>query len=276
MSAPWSEWSHWAVLSDIHGNLPALEAVLAALRAQGVTQGVQLGDALSGPLWPAETAERLRALDWPAIAGNHERQLLDLPPGRMGASDAYAAARLGERARAWLRTWPATRWLADDVFCCHGTPTSDLVYLMETVTPDLGHHGSPGVRPASADELRERLGPLRPPLLLCGHSHVPRVASVEGCLLLNPGSVGLPAFDDEHPCAHRVETGSPLARWALVERQPGGFAVSLHATPYDHEAAARQAEAQGRGDWADALRTGRVGRTEREALASGPHRGASA
>jgi hypothetical protein len=60
------------------------------------------------------------------------------------------------------------------------------------------------------------------------------------------------------------------------ERQAGSFAVSLHATPCDHEAAARQAEAQGRGDWADALRTGRVGRTEREALAAGPQRGASA
>ncbi len=274
MSTPCTDWTRWAVLSDIHGNLPALEAVLDELRAEGITEVVQLGDALSGPLWPAETAERLRALDWPAIAGNHERQLLSLPPGRMAASDAYAAARLGDAARAWLRTWPPTRWLADDVFCCHGTPASDLVYLMETVTPDLGCHGSPGVRPATEAELRQRLGPLRAALVLCGHSHVPRLARVEGCLLLNPGSVGLPAFDDERPDPHRVETGSPLARWALVERRAGGFAVSLHATPYDHEAAARQAEAQGRGDWADALRSGRVGRTEREALAAGSHRGA--
>jgi predicted phosphodiesterase len=65
-----------AVLSDIHGNLPALESVLAELRAEGIEQVVQLGDALSGPLWPAETADRLMALGWPAIAGNDERQVL--------------------------------------------------------------------------------------------------------------------------------------------------------------------------------------------------------
>ena len=62
-----------------------------------------------------------------------------------------------------------------------------------------------------------------------------------------------------------AETGSPHARWALVERADGGtWRVQLRATPYDFEAAARQAERNGRGDWADALRTGRVGRWERD------------
>ena len=62
-----------------------------------------------------------------------------------------------------------------------------------------------------------------------------------------------------------AETGSPHARWALVERADGGhWRAQLRATPYDFEAAARQAERNGRGDWADALRTGRVGRWERD------------
>jgi predicted phosphodiesterase len=258
----------FAVLSDIHGNLLALEAVLAELGALGIERVVQLGDALSGPLWPAETADRLMGLGWPAIAGNHERQVLTQDRSRMGASDAYAAARLSDAHRAWLRALPPTRWLTPQVFCCHGTPHSDLVYFMETVTADFGQHGSTGVRAASAAELAERLGPLRAPVVLCGHTHVPRIASVAGCLLVNPGSVGLPAFDDGHPHLHHIENGSPLARWAVVEQGAGGFSVSLRATPYDHETAARQAEAADRGDWADALRTGRVGRTESQAAST--------
>jgi hypothetical protein len=65
-----------AVLSDIHGNLPALLAVLAQIDAEGITHVVNLGDIVSGPLWPRETAGRLMALGWPTIAGNHERQAL--------------------------------------------------------------------------------------------------------------------------------------------------------------------------------------------------------
>lgn len=226
---------------------------------------MQLVDALSGPLWPAETADRLMVLGWPAIAGNHERQVLTLPRERMGASDAHAAQRLGELHRGWLRELPATRWLTPEVFCCHGTPASDLVYFLETVTPDLGQHGHGGIRPADVQELAERLGDLRAPVVLCGHSHVPRVVAVEGCLVVNPGSVGLPAYDDDHPWPHRVETGSPHARWAVIAPGPHGWRVALRATPYDHEQAALQAERHGRVDWADALRTGRVGRTERDA-----------
>lgn len=81
--------------------------------------------------------------------------------------------------------------------------------------------------------------------------------------MVNPGSVGLQAYyvDYDMPC--RVETGSPLARWALAESSAGaGWRVEFRATPYDWESAAARAELQGRPDWADALRTGFVGRTE--------------
>ena len=84
--------SRIAVVSDIHGNLPALDAVIADALTQGCDRFINLGDSLSGPLWPAETADRLIALDWPTIAGNHERQLLGKRE-RMGTSDAFAAAQ---------------------------------------------------------------------------------------------------------------------------------------------------------------------------------------
>lgn len=259
-----------AAISDIHGNLPALDAVLDDIAATGADVTVNLGDILSGPLWITETADRLMALDLPTILGNHERQVLTLPAERMGASDAFAAQRLRPAQRDWLQALSATLALSDEVFCCHGTPTSDLRYLLESTEPGFVRGVSAGIRAATPDKVAARLGDtLRDvphALILCGHSHVPRVLVLDdGRLVVNPGSVGLQAFDDTHGNAHVVENGSPHARYALLTRRPTGWQVELRAVPYEHERAAALAESNGRHDWADALRTGRVGRTEAEA-----------
>lgn len=259
-----------AVISDVHGNLPALEAVLADIAASGAELTLNLGDILSGPLWPAETAQRLMALALPTIRGNHERQLLTLPRERMGASDAFAVQAITPAQRDWLASLPATMEPAADVYCCHGTPDSDLHYFLETVTPQ-GWRGpaEPGLRAATADEAAERAGGVRHGLILCGHTHVPRALRLDdGRLIVNPGSVGLQAYDDGHPRPHAVENGTPHARYALLTRRDAEWQIEPRAIAYDWEAAARRAEAQGRGDWADALRSGRVGRWERDAQAS--------
>jgi predicted phosphodiesterase len=254
-----------AVISDIHGNLPALEAVLADIGRAMPDRIVNLGDIVSGPLWPRETAQRLMRMKLPTIRGNHERQLLTQPLDGMGPSDAFAAIRLHAEQRQWLAGLPATLDLGGGAWCCHGTPDSDLHYFLETVTPDLGHCGSLGMRPASTDEVAQRLGnAAEHSLVLCGHTHCPRMLQVSTTLVVNPGSVGLQAYDDDHPHPHRTEIGSPHARWALVSWSGNGWHVQSNAVPYDWEAAARQAERNGRGDWADALRSGRVGRLERE------------
>lgn len=241
-----------AVLSDIHGNLAALEAVLADSAAQGVDAMVNLGDILSGPLQPAETADRLIALGLPTIRGNHERQLLELPVEWMGPSDRATAACLLPHHRAWLAGLPDHLWWDEDVLLVHGTPASDLEYFLETVTPE-------GLRPATPDEVAARAGDCPARLVLCGHSHVPRsFALADGRLVVNPGSVGLPAYAEDWPAPHVVETGSPHARYAIVERGAGGWTANLRAVAYDWGAAARLAEARDRPDWATALRTGRV------------------
>ena len=78
----------------------------------------------------------------------------------------------------------------------------------------------------------------------------------DGRTVANPGSVGLPAYDWDRPYHHVMETGSPAARYAIIDGETLG--VELVAVAYDHESAARKAEGEGRGDWALALRTGRV------------------
>ncbi len=233
-----------AVLSDIHGNLPALLAVVADFRRRGVDQVVNLGDSLSGPLLPKETAQYLMAQDWVHLAGNHERQILNLN-AHSGASDRYAHSQLSDVEFAWMASLPSVRPLNDEVLLCHGTPTSDCSYLLQTAD-----------RSATAAEIEARLGEVSTSLVLCGHTHVPRSVRSRGTLIVNPGSVGQPAFDDDHPTPHAVETGSPDARYAIVEKHHGVWLASLITVPYAHQDMAALARLRQRPDWERALLTG--------------------
>lgn len=243
-----------AFVSDIHGNLAALEAVVADIGRRGVDRTVNLGDSLSGPLLPRETARFLMTQDWLQLAGNHERYVLGGGALPREPSDAYAHAMLGAAELDWLRTLTHRQAMADaDAFLCHGTPAHDDVYFFETVTPH-------GLRAAAADEVAARLGEVRAALVCCGHTHTPRLLrSRRGQLLLNPGSVGLPAYDDALPFPHAVENGAPDARYAIAERGADGrWSAELLAVPYDHEAMAVLAEQRARPEWAHALRWGRL------------------
>ncbi len=244
-----------AVISDVHGNLLALEAVLADVAGQAVDLTVDLGDLLSGGLQPRQTAERAMELDLLSVRGNHERQVLTTPPERMGASDRLAHQTITADQHAWLASLPVTRQVAAGVLAFHGTPTDDLTYLLETVEPT-------GVRPATEAEVLDRLGGSASgawSLLLCGHTHLQRQMSLpSGVLVVNPGSVGYPAYADEAPFPHVIEAGSPHARYAVVGDATGTWQVTFHAVDYDWESAARTAEDNGRPDIARGLRTGRV------------------
>ena len=240
-----------AVVSDIHGNLAALEAVVADFTRRGVDAAVNLGDSLSGPLLPRQTAQYLMAQDWTQLAGNHERQILDASAAR-GFSDEYAHSQLTASELEWIASLRPRADYADDVLLCHGTPESDLVYLLETVEPAR-------VRVATAQEIEARLGPVDATLVVCGHSHVPRsVRSARGQLIVNPGSVGLPGYFASAPHAHVIENASPDARYAIVESYAGSWTSSLIAVPYDFRSMAELAHRRGRAEWRRALLTGYV------------------
>ena len=125
-----------AATSDVHGNRAALEAVLADIETQGVDVVVNLGDLLSGALQPRETADRLLELDLPTVRGNHERQQINTQRERMGASDRHAHDSLADPHRAWLASLPLTLEVAPGALAFHGSPTDDLTYLLDTVTPE--------------------------------------------------------------------------------------------------------------------------------------------
>jgi diadenosine tetraphosphatase ApaH/serine/threonine PP2A family protein phosphatase len=120
-------------------------------------------------------------------------------------------------------------------------------YLLETVDVN----AADGIRAAAVSEVELRLGKVDTPLLLCGHSHIPRLLQLpDGRLLVNPGSVGVPAYDDDWGGYHKVQMHSPHARYAVVEHGPHGWSVQLRAVAYDWQQAVARVLANGRPDYA--------------------------
>jgi predicted phosphodiesterase len=239
-----------AVIADIHGNLPALEAVLADIARRCVTRIVDLGDCASGPLWPRETCEDLMARGLPTVRGNHDRWVAMLAPADMGPSDRYTFGALDDAQRRWLGELPATVRLDGNILAVHGRPDDDNRYLLEDI--EQGRL----VR-AAADTIAQRLGATDAALVLCGHSHQQHMVRVpDGPLVINPGSVGLPAYRDPEGVAHVSEVGSPHARYALIGDGDGSMTIELVALDYDHASAAKRALSNGSPGWAHALETG--------------------
>jgi diadenosine tetraphosphatase ApaH/serine/threonine PP2A family protein phosphatase len=241
----------FAAIADVHGNYLALEAVIADIRTQGIDAIVNLGDMASGPLDARRTMDALMALDAVHVLGNHDRYLIDRPPGKMGSWDRPAHAQLDAGHLDWLRAVPPTRVFRDRVFLCHATPVSDEVYWLETVLPD----GT--VRMASLDTIEKAGEGIVQRLILCGHTHIARaVRLTDGRLIVNPGSVGSPGYRDTHPFPHLIEAGTPDARYAILELVDGVWHVTFRHVPYGHDAMATLARRNGQPELASALATG--------------------
>jgi len=241
-----------AVISDIHGNLLALEAVLADIKRRGADAIVNLGDSVTSPLWPRETYDLLTELSLPTVRGNHDRALIesrfdDLPP-----AGRFAHAALTARQREALAGLPARIEVEPGILAVHGTPDDDSTCLLEEVYEDR-------LIPAVREVVLARLGAhASVDVVLCGHSHNQQVRQVPGgCLVLNPGSVGCPVFAD-HPAAATFELRFPHACYAILTKRNARWGAELLALEYDWTAAARRAAANGRPDWAEAMVAGAV------------------
>ena len=198
-----------AAISDIHGNLPALEAVLAQIEREDVDAIVVAGDTISGP-WPVEVFDAVAPYGATIVRGNADREVLQRST-RYGELAVWCADRLGSDRLKVGSAWPLTQDLSVDglgrVLMCHSTPASDDP-IYTTLTPE--------------DELLALLGPVAANVVVSGHTHmqVDRTLS-SGLRIVNPGSVGLPY------------EGKRGAFWALL-----GPDVEFRHTDYDVEAAA--------------------------------------
>jgi predicted phosphodiesterase len=205
-----------AALYDVHGNLPALRAVLADVAREGVDTVVVGGDVATGPL-PAETITQLMALGDRArfVRGNADREIVEAYDQRRfdineeqdpeTRAAAYAAGAISELQRDFLASFAPHVGLDVDglgmTLFCHGSPRSD-TEMITTATPD--------------ERLRRMLDGVREPVIVCGHTHRQFDRSVNGWRVINAGSVGLPY------------EGVPGAYWALL-----GPTVELRRIEYD-------------------------------------------
>ena len=244
----------YAILSDIHSNSFALKAVIEHARAQGATQFINLGDILYGPIAPKQTYDLLQTLNALTICGNQDRQIFQASQVEIDTNPTmqFIFHDLGDEPIDWMKTLPFDLQVSDNIYACHGTPSDDLVYLLEETDS-----GSPKLRDDRS--IIERLAGKASPIILCGHTHLPRCVELStGQLIINPGSVGMPAYTDDEPHLHSMETYSSLASYALLtELDNNQWDVAFHKVRYDVAAAAKLAALRGRHDWVHFLTTGR-------------------
>jgi putative phosphoesterase len=190
-----------AALCDIHGNLPALEAVLAEVRSLDVDRIVCGGDVIAGP-FPQDCLDRMREVEAVFVRGNADRESPRAPEGTW----EWLSAQLDDEAHAFLRTLPLSASL-DGVLYCHGSPRDDDEILTK-VSPD--------------ERFRAALEGVEEQLVVGGHTHVQFERVIDGIRFVNAGSVGIPY------------EGRQGAFWALLD----GGEVELRITPYAVDAAA--------------------------------------
>lgn len=212
-----------AALYDIHGNLPALEAVLAEVRRASIDQLVVGGDVFPGPM-SGDTLECLLDLDMPVrfIQGNGDREVLALAAGKPSdsvpeqyrATMRWVAQQLDPEHRRQMADWPRSCRVEipglGDVLFCHATPRSDTEIF---------------TRSTAEDRLRAIFEEPNAPLVVCGHTHMQFDRRIGGVRVVNAGSVGMPF-------------GDPGAYWLLL-----GPDVQLRQTRYDLEHAAERIRA---------------------------------
>jgi putative phosphoesterase len=236
--------SELALISDIHGNAVALDAVLADLAQREVEQIVCLGDVAAGGPQPHEVIATVRELGCPVVRGNADRWLLEgLPFGRSAETRrldhvvAWARARLAPDDIDYLAALPQTLRIGaagrSSLFCFHASPRSDVESLLAT-TPE--------------HELDEALGAAEASVVAGGHTHLQLLRRHRDRLLVNPGSVGLPLGSlTASPIAQ------PLPAWAeyaLVQGEDGGIEISFRRLPVDVDALAMATAAMPSPSWA--------------------------
>lgn len=237
-----------AAISDIHGNIAALKAVLSDIKRRGVSHIVNLGDTVSGPFDAKATADLLMSLDLPTVRGNHDRQLFDRPKAEMGTWEAWVIDDLTPAHIAWMESFPLTLEV-HGLFLCHATPDKDDENWLD--------FRGPADRMIARDlaEVEARMGDVTAPMILCGHTHTPRSVQLPSKQrIVNTGSVGCPAFLDTRIEPHFVhQTGAPDARYAIVENHDGHWHVDQIAVPYDTSEMIALAQAKAADTWVKAL-----------------------
>jgi predicted phosphodiesterase len=230
-----------AIISDIHGNCVALDAVLNDLSVEGIDQVVCLGDAIQGGPQPAQTVQRLRQLGCAVVLGNADAFLLT------GADEgstapvteaqlrvrAWSLAQLSESDVALIKGFPPTVDIALDsgvhLFCFHGSPAS----FNELIFPE-----------TPEEELQPMLGAYRGRIMCGGHTHLQQIRRIGDYFFFNPGSVGLAYNRDQPEESFGID---PWAEYALLQADgKARVSLDLRRVPHSVDELLKAYESSGR------------------------------
>jgi predicted phosphodiesterase len=219
------------------------------IKARNIDTTINLGDHFFGALQPEKVAEILRQNPMTCIYGNTDREIWE-NADKDGMERVQAD--LSDKSKAWLKTLPKTTTVDGLIFVCHGTPGSDNEYLLEKVTEH-------GVFVYNDEELIEKTKNIKECIILCGHSHVNRVVYLSnGKIILNPGSVGLPAYLGNGEYRFAMESMTPHAKYAIITVDGNDINIDQVNCTYDWNEAAKMAKENGNENWANFLLHGRM------------------
>lgn len=234
-----------ALISDIHGNSVALEAVLNALTTQNVTQLICLGDLASTGPQPCEVIKRLQEINCPVVQGNMDAWLLqpepqaltDLRQQRWQEIDLWCAEQLSATDQAYLHTFQPTIEYplpgGKVLLCYHGSPRSYKERILAT-TPE--------------ETLEQAFAATQKDIMVGGHTHIQLFRRYKDILVLNPGSVGL-AMDRIAP-SHEIRQPA-WAEYAIIDCTEASLHVELHRVAFKLERLIQVINASGmpHADW---------------------------
>ena len=216
-----------AIISDIHGNKVALDAVLAEIAAQQIEHIICLGDVAALGPQPREVLEQLQTLACPVVMGNTDDWLLqpelkersDPDAQRMQDIELWCAQQLSLTDQEYIRTFQPTIEYplgnGKTLLAYHGSPRS-YNEIIQVTTPDT--------------ELEQAFAGVHAHVMVGGHTHIQMLRRYKDSLVLNPGSVGL-AIDRVSPL--NDARNPPWGEYAVVDVEGERFHVALHRTPFD-------------------------------------------
>lgn len=240
------------IISDIHGNSWALREVLDDIKNKGIETIINLGDSLYGPLDPKGTFELLVENNVISISGNEDREIIEnIESISNNETIEYVKSQIDKKVIDWLKSLPFDFVFENEIYCCHASPESDTTYLLESIHTDY-------ISIKNNKEIDATLKNISQEIVVCGHSHVPRIVETFNKTIINAGSVGCPAYDDDLPIPHKMENFNPRARYSILTKIENTIRIEQVAINYDFETAALKAEENNRNDWAKWIRTGRV------------------
>lgn len=220
-----------AVLSDIHGNLPALEAVISDLRGFEVDHVIVPGDVISFGPCPRQAAEIVIEKRWSVIRGNNEFFLVDYKTSRAPdewndpiqfAPTAWLDKQIDQRLKTMIGSWPDRLTLrfrdAPPMEVCHGTPDSPWDSIYWTMTDE---------------EISKKITDLEANYVVCGHTHLPMDRQVGRWRIFNPGSVGVPL------------DGVFSASYMILDGNEQGWTATFRRVPFDYSAVFEMFETSG-------------------------------